>query len=301
MTDKANPLISIGMPVRNCHKSLAVAIWSLLAQSYTHWELFLIDDGSWDKTLSVAQQFKDPRIRVHSDGEWRGLAARLNEAIAMSRGKYFARMDGDDIAYPERFERQVSYLNRHPDLDLVGAWVMVFGQGGIPLGKRAGPQEHAEICRRPFAGFPMAHPTYMGRLEWFQRYGYRTDVKRSQDQDLLLRSYRFSRFANVPDILLGYSEHKIQLNKVLASRWFSAQILVRTFCQEQRPQLAIRALLEQILKALADCLAVTSGLGHRLLRHRARPITDAEKSNWEHVWKIVSQSEPQASAVYIIN
>jgi glycosyltransferase involved in cell wall biosynthesis len=291
MTSKGNPLISIGMPVRNCQESLSVAIWSLLAQSYTHWELFLIDDGSWDKTLSVARQFKDPRIRVHSDGKWRGLAARLNEAIGMSRGQYFARMDGDDIAYPERFQWQVSYLRRHPDVDLVGAWVMVFGENGIPLGKRAGPQEHANICRKPYAGFPMAHPTYMGRLEWFQRYGYRTEASRCEDQDLLLRSYRFSRFANVPGILLGYFEHKIQLTKVLASRWFFTQILVRTFCQEQRPHLAIRALLEQTLKAFADCLAVTSGLGHRLLRHRARPVTDAEKSSWKHVWNIVNKSE----------
>lgn len=284
------PLVSIGMPVRNCQITLQMAVCSVIAQTYPFWELLLIDDGSSDNTLQIAQSFADPRIKVYSDGENRGLPIRLNQAIDMSKGEYFARMDGDDIAYPDRLERQVSYLEQHPDVDLVGAWVLVFNVAGTPLGKRAGPETHAAICAKPFAGFPVVHPTYMGRLEWFRRYRYNEMVTKSQDQDLLLRSYRFSKFGNVPEILLGYREEKIDLKKVLTSRWFFAQALAREFRRQQQPVFAVRAFLEQALKALLDCTAVGSGLKYRLLRHRAQPITEAERREWDRVWKFVKGS-----------
>lgn len=286
--DDSYPLISIGMPVRNCQGTLPSAMRSLLMQTYSHWELLLIDDGSSDQTLEIAQRFADPRIRVYSDGESQGLSARLNQSIAMAQGKYFARMDGDDVAYPERLERQVSYLEQHPDVDLVGAWVMVFGPAGTPLGKRAGPETHIAICARPFAGFPIAHPTYVGRLEWFRRYRYRNEAIRCEDQDLLLRSYCFSRFANVPKILLGYREEGIDLKKILTGRWFFAKALAREFRRQQRPGLAIRAVWEQVMKAVLDCVAVGSGLNYRLLRHRAQPITNIERREWERVWASVN-------------
>lgn len=285
------PLVSIGMPVRNCQATLRMAVHSILAQTYPYWELLLIDDGSLDNTLRIAQSFADPRIKVHSDGKNRGLPARLSQAIAMSQGEYFARMDGDDVAYPRRLERQVSFLEQHPDVDLVGAWVIVFGRAGIPLGKRAGPDTHTAICARAWAGFPIVHPTYVGRLRWFRKYRYNEALLKSQDQELLLRSYRFSRFANVPEILLGYHEESVHLKKILTGRWFFAQVLAREFWRQKQPGLAVRAVLEQALKALLDCIAVGSGLNYRLLRHRAQPITEAERREWERVWLLVNQSE----------
>src|ERR1039458_2052600 len=96
------PLVSIGMPAFNCEKTLAVAIHSILNQTYSNWELLLMEDGSSDRTPEVAQSFSDPRISVFADQSHKGLVPRLNQAVAMSRGKYFARMDADDVAYPER-------------------------------------------------------------------------------------------------------------------------------------------------------------------------------------------------------
>ena len=278
------------MPVLDCQETLQLAIRSLLAQTYPHWELLLVDDGSSDGTLQVARRFADPRIEIYSDGESRGASFRRNQAIGMSRGKYYACMDGDDVAYPERLERQVSYLERHTDVDLVGAWVMVFGPAGTPLGKRAAPETHRAICARPFAGFPMAQPTFVGRLEWFRRYGYRDEVALCEDQDLLVRSYRFSRFANVPEILLGYREERLDLRKILTSRFYLAQSLSRAFCKQGQPGVAIRAIAEQVLKGLVDCFAVGTGLNYRILRHRARPITAAERAKWQHVWTLLNAS-----------
>ncbi|PSB51390.1 glycosyltransferase family 2 protein, partial [Chroococcidiopsis cubana CCALA 043] len=91
------PLVSIGMPVFNCEQVLTSAVNSIVNQTYQNWELILIDDGSKDKTLEVANSFSDPRIKVISDGLNLKLPRRLNQAISLSKGKYFARMDGDDI------------------------------------------------------------------------------------------------------------------------------------------------------------------------------------------------------------
>src|SRR5512135_1398022 len=124
MEEASQPLVSIGMPVRNNEATLALAIRSILEQTYTNWELLLIDDGSSDGTLRVMRGFTDERIRIFSDGLSLGLPDRLNQAIDASRGEYFARMDGDDVSYPRRLGRQVDYLRHHPQVDLVGAWAI---------------------------------------------------------------------------------------------------------------------------------------------------------------------------------
>jgi glycosyltransferase involved in cell wall biosynthesis len=290
------PLVSIGMPVRNCYQTLSLALKSLFAQTYSNWELLLIDDGSSDNTSRLARQFGDPRIKTYTDGEHRGLPKRLNQAIAISHGKYFARMDGDDVAYPRRFEYQVGYLEQHPNVNLVGAWVMVFGQDGAALGKRTGPETHAQICGRPVAGFPIVHPTYVGHMGWFRRHRYNEKMAKSQDQELLLRSYRSSRFANVPEILLGYREERIYLKKILTARRFLTHALVRQFSLQGRADLVVRSVLEQILKAMLDCMAIGSKLNYRLLRHRAKSINDSERREWQRVWHLVNLTELKGRA-----
>lgn len=284
------PIVSIGMPVRNCERTLRLAVGSILAQTYRNWELLLIDDASSDGTGEIARSFQDSRIILYSDGTPRGLVARLNQAIALSRGKYFARMDGDDVAYPERLERQLAYLEGHPDVDLVGAGTVVFGLHGTPLGKRVGRTEHEAICATPDSGFGLAHPTYVGRLEWFRQHGYREQAVRCEDQDLLLRTYRSSRFANVPDILLGYREETIALRKILPARCFFARAAFAEFRRQKRLDVAVKGVLGQALRALVDCMAVGTGLGYTILRHRARPITPEERRRWMQVWLSVQRT-----------
>lgn len=294
LTDSVDqPLVTIGMPVRNCQDTLPLAIQSILLQTYPHWELLIIDDGSTDGTLAVARRFRDPRITICAEKDWKGLAARLNQAILMGRGKYFARMDGDDVAYPERLERQVRYLEQNPQVDLVGALVLVFRSRGVLLGKRTGPEDSRSICARPFAGFPMVHPTFVGRIDWFRRYGYKEEVVGAlhEDQEMLLRSYRLSQFANVPEILLGYREEKLDLRKMLRGRWYFVRAALRESRRQHQIFLAARTIPVQALKAVLDCFAVYSGLGYRLLRHRAQPHTREEQAKWERVWQLVAQGE----------
>lgn len=284
----AVPLVTIAMPVRNCDATLEVAVRSILQQTFQSWELLLIDDGSEDHTLEISRRFSDPRVTVLSDGEGLGLPARLNQAIARSRTRFFARMDGDDVSYPQRLEKQVAFLEANQDVDLVGSWVIVFRSDGIPIGKRAGAVRHEKISARPSAGFPLAHPTYCGRTEWFRRHGYRERARFCEDQDLLRRSYASSRFANIGEILLGYREDRLKLGSMLIARRNWVRFAALDFLREHRPILAARAIIGQAIKAAADVVAVASGLGYHLLPHRAAPITADEKRAWTEVWHRLS-------------
>ena len=278
------PLVTVALQFFNCRHTLEAAIRSIQLQTLADWEFLLHDDGSTDESARVAARFQDSRVRLITSSSRRGRPACINEAISAARGRYFALMDGDDIAYPDRLERQVAYLERHPEVDLVGSPVLVFGKGGDALGKRAVPLQHAEICRRPWAGFPLCQPTFVGRLEWFRRHRYDERMRRAQDQDLLLRSYTSSHFANVPEILVGYREETISLKKSLHARFHLVISFLREFSRQGRPELAARALTGQLLKGTVDAFAVVSGLGYRVLRHRARPLSDGEKAGWNEVF-----------------
>ncbi|MDQ7839616.1 MAG: glycosyltransferase family A protein [bacterium] len=296
--DKRSPRVSIGMPVRNCQDTLQPALQSLLAQTYTSWELLLIDDGSQDETVQIARQFADPRIKISSDGQWLGISARLNQAIAAARGEYFARMDGDDVAYPDRFELQVAYMDTHEDVDLVGSAAMVFDSNGKPLGRRGCPERHEEICRRPIAGFRMIHPTFLGRLDWFKAHYYDHRAHSAEDQELLLRAHKRSRFANFSDILLGYREPSLALRRNLGRRWSFAVSALRYVQSEGDSYLSLSPmLLKQLVSSALDIVAIGTGLNYRLLHHRAGPASAEEILAWRRVWNSVqAQTSPAGSA-----
>lgn len=278
------PLVSIGMPVYNCAEVLEVAIRSILKQTFCDWELLLIDDGSTDRTPDLCRSFADRRIRLFADGSHRALVRRLNEAVDLSRGKYFARMDGDDVAYSERLELQVRFLEENPGIDLVGGGILVFRGDGEALGIRRIIQNHAEICQRPWAGFYLPHPTWMGRIEWFRTNRYREKAVRSEDQDLLLRTYSTSQFASLPETLLGYQESSLSLRKMLRARYSFAKAVFEVFLSKRAYRTAFRGVLEQGLKAGVDVFAVATGLNYHILRHRALPASQETLQRWSTVW-----------------
>jgi SAM-dependent methyltransferase len=276
------PLVSIAMSVRNAERTLGAALASLLAQEHARWELELIDDGSTDGTVALARSFADPRIRVVADGRQRGLAARLNQAVDGARGDFIARMDGDDVAYPERFSRQVAFLLAHPEIDVVAAAAVVFASDGRALGLLAAPPRHEDICARPWAGFYFPHPTWMGRAAWFRRHRYDECATKAQDQALLLRCHMQSRLAALEEPLLGYRQDRVGLNKALAGRWH----FVRTAFQNRSPH-AVKAAFSHAAKAAVESVAVASGLERALLGHRARPLSGTQAQRWSEVWRAV--------------
>jgi glycosyltransferase involved in cell wall biosynthesis len=279
--------VAIAMPVRDCEATIETAIRSILHQTYRHWTLFLMEDGSKDQTRVLAEKYStDERVKVFADGRSLGITARLNQAISLSGGhEYFARMDGDDISYPERLERQIAALEGDPELDVVGASVLVFGDSGEALGWRRVPSLHDEICGIPSSGFHMAHPSWCGRREWFKRYRYDERAYGCEDQDLLRRSWRSSRFANISDILLGYREHGIRLGSTIRTRWSTVGSVARAEGGWASTE-TIRATLEQTAKGFAETVASALNLDHVVLRRRRQVLSHQDRLRWDEVWSL---------------
>lgn len=286
-------LVSIVMPVMNAAGTLPATLRSLLAQTHGDWELILIDDGSRDTTMATARAFADPRIRIVEGGGNQGLAARLNQGMALARGELIARMDADDIAYPERLAAQVKYLLDHPDCDLLGCSALIFDNAGAVRGRFALRQTHEEICARPWSGFPLPHPTWMGRKAWFTRYPYRPDYRKTQDQDLLLRTYTESRFACLPQILLGYRQERRTLKKLLTGRRNYARSILREAARQGAWAAGAAGLAGQVLKGAVDVATVPLGLDGRLRGESASLLTTGEASRWREVWAIANPESRQ--------
>lgn len=277
------------MPVFNCSRTIAEAICSILDQTYKDWELLIIDDGSTDATLKIALSFDDPRIIVVGGGQNKRIAARLNQCVSMARGRFFARMDGDDIAYPRRLECQLEYLYTHPKVDLVAGWVVVFRSDGTILGARRGLLTHDEMWAHPWKGVLMPHSTWMGRIEWFRRDQYRSGTA-VEDQDLLYRTYQKSQFATVPQLVLGYREDKLSLIYLLRQRWHAYRHILPNAIQQREFTNAALCIVGEAAKGLTETVAILTGLNHRLLRRRAMPILGDEAGEWHSVWEEVRRA-----------
>lgn len=276
-------LVSIGMPVFNCAGTVAQAICSILNQTFEDWELLVIDDGSTDNTLEIAASFDDPRIIVNRREENMGLPARLNESVAMAKGRYFARMDGDDIAYPNRLQHQLDFLQNRADVDLVGGAIIVFRSDGTALGVRYGETTHEQICTNPWSGIPMAHPTWMGRTDWFRRNPYNADMALMEDWELLFRTYRHSRFANLPEIVLGYREDSLSLRKILVARRHKCRAMLRSAWEDPTRWHAASGIAGQIARSLVEIAAIGLNLNYLVLRHRIPPVSSEEIAVWHEL------------------
>lgn len=272
----ALPRISVALPVYNGGEDLRVAIASVLTQSFTDWELLLIDDGSTDGVLDTLD-LSDPRISFVREGGNRGLAARLNQAIDLARAGMFARMDADDICHPERFARQIAFLDAHPEVDVLGTRsVVVDGMGQI-TGEMPFRADHSEICAAPWRGFYLVHPSWMGRTAWFRQHRYADPAPfYCEDQELLLRTYGQSRFAALPEALFAY-----RIRSVLP--WVKLRRARRAFRQVQaahwRGDMWMRRFALDGLRLGMDVLSCLRG-GIRL-----GEISAEDRIEWERVIK----------------
>ncbi len=213
-------LISIGIPFYNAEKYLKFAIQSVIAQSYENWELILVDDGSSDNSLEVAQEFalKDARIRVICDGKNRKLPYRLNQLILESKGDFIARMDADDIMHPDRLKTQLNFLLKNDYVDLVSAGLVSIDDRNKVCGFRGVNSLTTQLSSR--FKFPIVHPTVMARKEWYVRNLYSLNYPRAEDFELWCRAYKNNdlKIAILPDLLLFYREFgNITINKILLS------------------------------------------------------------------------------------
>ena len=158
------PAVSVIMPVFNGRRYLAKAIASVLAQTFADFELIVVDDGSTDRTPEILARFaeNDARIRIVSRPNT-GIVGALNDAIAVARGEFLARMDADDLCEPERFAKQVEYLRAHPDCVIHGTQILRIDPGDLPIGPETQLLDHEAILARLLEGHAGALTHQIGR------------------------------------------------------------------------------------------------------------------------------------------
>lgn len=211
------PYISVLLPVYNSAAYLAATIGSILTQTFRDFELIIINDGSTDNSEAIIRSFSDSRIRYLQQPN-RGLVASLNRGIAEARGRYIARIDGDDLCLPSRFAQQAAWLDEHPDTAVVGCFVTFINEEGAETGTWPADRANytAEQIRKALPRINcMAHPGIMARAETLRRFMYDPAQRHIEDYDLWLRMQaEGERMEKVPEPLLLYRVHGASITGV---------------------------------------------------------------------------------------
>jgi glycosyltransferase involved in cell wall biosynthesis len=211
------PQLSIALSVYNGERFLAPAIESVLAQSFGDFEFLILDDGSRDATPSIIAHYAklDARIRPIVR-ENRGLVASLNQLLHESRAPLIARMDADDLCLPTRFERQIAYMQAHPDYGVVGTRADDIDENDRPwpCDGTPHPQTHQEFLAAIERGAPLiCHPSVMFRRDIvLQVGGYHAAFRHCEDLDLWLRLASITQLGTMPEHLLRYRHYADQVS-----------------------------------------------------------------------------------------
>ena len=205
-----NPLVSILMPVYKTAPYLREAMDSMLSQTFTDFELIVLDDCSPDDAAAIMDTYSDSRIVRYKGEKNAGLSNVLNVGIGMARGKYIARMDSDDISLPNRLQVQVDYLETHPEIDLVSVGMRLFGAKEEVWIRELNPEK---VKINALFHSPILHASSVWRKDSFENQGLRFRQERvpAEDYDLWVRALvKGLKLVNLPDVLYKYRMHPSQ-------------------------------------------------------------------------------------------
>jgi glycosyltransferase involved in cell wall biosynthesis len=222
---ETKPLVSVVMPAYNSEKTIGRAIESILNQTYTNFEFIIVDDGSTDRTLEIIKCYakRDKRIIVLNNEKNMKIVYSLNKGIEKARGEYIARMDSDDFSFPNRFEKQIKFLGKNPDVGVVGSNILLSKNGKIFVERKYSPKD-AVLRKKIFFQSPFAHPSTMILKSALENYKYNERWIYIEDQDLWFKIGRKWKFANISEPLLKYN-----LNESGSSSQKIKQMVLNTF------------------------------------------------------------------------
>lgn len=207
------PEISVIMPIYNAAPFLKESIESILDQTYTDFELLLLNDKSTDNSLEIILEYKqhDSRIIVIDKKSNIGPANIRNEGISTAKGKFIALMDADDIALPNRFEKQINVFKKNPEIGVCGTWFTLFGSKKNKTIKHN--KEHDAIKISFLHNCGIGNPTVMLRKNILNNLEFNNDYVPAEDYDLWSRLLSKTKFYNIPESLLNYRQHNNNISK----------------------------------------------------------------------------------------
>lgn len=278
---KINSKISIGIPVFNAEDFLEDAIKSVLAQTFTDWELIIIDDGSTDNSLQIAKKYESERVRVYSDGLNKKLPARLNEIVRLARYDFIARMDADDLILPTKIEKQLAIIVNKPDVDIVSTGVVNINSENKVLGTRSTSSFYVPTLIDVIAGRSgIVHASILARKNWYLRNPYNEKNLQAEDYQLWaeakirndlnvwfldepLYCYRVDQNVQLKKMLRGYSQQRKFIKNIISNRSID-KILV------------FKELFKLYLKSIYVYLLFSLKLDFILLRNRSQAYSKVD-------------------------
>jgi glycosyltransferase involved in cell wall biosynthesis len=288
------PELTIGVSFYNTADTLIGLAKCIFAQTFKNWEWILIDDGSTDGGYDIVRAIKDPRVRVIRDDVNRGRSSRYNYITRIARGDFIARFDADDLCHPTRLQKQVEFLRKYPNVDLVSTDLLCLGPSDVPLGRHnIKAITHEEICCKPLQGFRISHAPMMGRTEWFREHPYPEQYRIAVDYALFLSSYSTSCFANIPEPLYFYREyatHSLQ-------KYYRTNVAVSQIIKEYAPAIfsseeKLKARLARYLRIGAYALTTAVGLQRRLIAQRNPQVLSEENHyRFEEAMKTIKSTK----------
>lgn len=201
------PKISVILPVYNASAFLKKAIDSIILQTYTDWELIVINDGSTDNSEEIILSYTDKRIKYYNNETNLGLITSLNKAILLCSGEYIARMDADDISLPERFTKQINFLDKNRDYAMCGSFAQIIDSLDNITGKIIHVTDNDYLKVNLLFSVPFVHPSMMIRSDIFNEALFDKEYLHAEDYDLWTRISKNHKVANIPDFLLKYRWH----------------------------------------------------------------------------------------------
>lgn len=229
------PKISVIMGVYNCALTVTAAVEAIIAQTFTDWELIICDDGSTDNTYEILRMLaiQEPRIFLLRNQTNKGLAPTLNHCLTIARGEYIARMDGDDICNPERFEKELMVLENCPQFSLVSCEMEFYDDNGV-----YGISHYQRYPEKKdfFKQSPFCHAGSMMRsaiLKNLGGYNESEEVRRMEDYDLWFRLYKSGyKGCNLPDVLYSmYDDRNAYKRRKFKYRLTSFRLLLRSYIE----------------------------------------------------------------------
>ncbi len=204
------PRITVLMPVFNCEAFVGEAIESILDQSFGDFEFLIIDDASTDNTREIIKSYQDPRITLIEKAHNTGYTRSLNHGLSIAKGEYIARMDGDDISLPERFLRQLEFMDSHPDVVVCGTNFGFVGKDGA----KNQPIQHEDIKIKLLNKTALGHPTTMIRKKVLFENGIVYDVEKEPAEDYAMWVFllRVGKLHNLKEVLFKYRQHNNQVS-----------------------------------------------------------------------------------------
>ncbi|MBC7786405.1 MAG: glycosyltransferase [Methylophilaceae bacterium] len=205
------PAVSVIMPIYNTFKYIDEAIESVLNQTFTDFELLLLNDGSTDGSLARLEHYAgiDSRCKLLTSAN-SGIVATRNKGVALARAEILINMDSDDICLPNRFQTQVDYLKQHPECVAAGSKILLIDSDGLPILQAGNLLTHDEIDTANMSGngLVMFNPAVAMRKSVVVAVGaYKPEFEHAEDLDLFLRMAEVGKLANISQILLHYRQH----------------------------------------------------------------------------------------------